>query len=1490
MNKIRILLVLLAFLLTEIEMTAQSVLRGPYLQLNTPTSIIVRWRTDALVQSHLWYGLSPNNLDMTTSINGATTEHEIQLEGLSPSTTYYYRIGDQNGPYPPLSQSQYFRTHPAGADHDPTIRAWVLGNAGTKTDDQREVRDAYYALVQEQHLDMMLLLGDNAYDDGKDHEYQEAWFEDMYEHRLLNSVMWSCFGNHDAGDASSSSESGTYYDIFNFPRQGEAGGIPSGTEAYYSFDYGNLHVISLNSTDVDREPGSPMLQWLEDDLAANNKKWLVAMIHHRPYTGSNNNDSDDDPKPTDVREHMLPLLEAAGCDLVLSGHSHNYQRSYLINGHYGTSDTFDPATMGVDMGNGQSDGDGAYAKLDSNIGTVYIVTGSAGQNSNPDDLHHPVMYYNSGSAGSVQLLISDETMVVEFINEDEEIEDHFTILKNPTPGFKIIHPVNNQFFPVGQQITIATDTTDTFFDIDHVDFFVDDSLVGTDYSFPFYWPWLVPGSGQFDIKAVAHEALSSRSVSASVRVSAGSSERCAAISNPNDDAEEKASGTVKLHSSDLELVEDGSIQQVGLRFQGIDLPSGIAIDSAFIQFTVDETQNTNPSNLQIFGQKSPNPLPFTDDITYDISNRPKTNNVVTWNPPNWEFLNQSGSAQRTPDLKLVVEEIINQPGFNVGQPLAFIITGQGERVAESFEGKPDRAAELCIYYTPTPCSDFDNDGICDEFDPCNNGPEPGHACNDGNPATYNDQITPNCFCLGTPYDCPDLLTNIGAPCDDNNPLTHDDVVTSDCLCQGTPYDCPGLMMDIGTPCDDNNPLTHTDVVTSDCLCQGTPYDCPGLIMDIGTPCDDNNPLTHTDVVTSDCLCQGTPYDCPAWSADIGAPCDDGNPDTNGDTLDENCNCIGSLFDCPVLMADIGDLCDDNNILTENDMVLNDCSCQGTQLPEETMTAQVSHSDDDAEERQNGSVTTSSGDLELVQEATLQTVGIRFAQSGIPASAIITSAYIQFVVDETDTIDPAIYTITGEAVGQPLSFSNQSFGISSRPRTNASITWQPPTWDHVGEEGAAQQTADLTGIVQELVNQPGYADNGALVFIIEGQGKRVAESFDGKPSKAPRLVVSFVAFCEDDDADGVCNLQDVCPGGPDPGTPCNDNNAATYDDVITENCNCLGTPYDCAQLLANIGDACDDGDPSTINDEVMDNCTCAGVVPGASITVCSQIAASKDDAEERPDGDMSLGSSDLELATDHQLLQNIGMRFGGLDLPQGAVIEEARIQFTVDETNNLDSCLLSVYGELSEEPAPFTNTDFDISSRPVTDAAVNWSPGLWTETGLTGPEQQTPDLSEVVQEIVNQSGYSPGSALVLMISGTGRRVAESYDGDPLGAAQLCVTFVVPSPPAAGLMLGNSSSLADLRFGGSPKKDQITDWRVYPNPAHNDVFISYNSLSETEVRIEIQDVDGRILRKQTQYSTSGKNLLQLSGLNLPNGVYVVRLEAGGLWYTRKLVVVK
>ena len=409
-----------------------SVTRGPYLQLGTPGSVIVRWRTTTAGDSCVRYGASPSNLTLLACSATSTTEHVINVTGLDADATYYYSVGTSTATLAGETTDHFFTTSPPAGTGKPT-RVWALGDSGTADVNARAVRDAYLSFAGSTTTDLWLMLGDNAYNSGTDAEFQAAVF-DTYPTILRNSVLWPTLGNHDGTSANSATQSGPYYSNFSLPIGAQAGGVPSGTEAYYSFDYGDIHFICLDSYETDRSAGGAMMTWLDTDLADTTAQWIVAFFHHPPYS-KGSHDSDIDGEMIDMRENAIPLLEQGGVDLVLTGHSHSYERSFLIDGHYEVSSTFTSA-MQKDAGSGRVDGTGAYEKPGGGPapreGAVYVVAGSSGKVSSAP-LNHPAMYVSFARLGSLVLDFDGPQLDVQFLDENGVQRDYFTIVKAAAP-------------------------------------------------------------------------------------------------------------------------------------------------------------------------------------------------------------------------------------------------------------------------------------------------------------------------------------------------------------------------------------------------------------------------------------------------------------------------------------------------------------------------------------------------------------------------------------------------------------------------------------------------------------------------------------------------------------------------------------------------------------------------------------------------------------------------------------------------------------------------------------------------------------------------------------------------------------------------------------------------------------------------------------------------------------------------------------------------
>ncbi|MGC4017345.1 MAG: Ig-like domain-containing protein [Luteolibacter sp.] len=457
--------------------------RGPYLNMANQNSIVVRWRSSQSVIGRVRYGLAPDALTQSTDETSAATDHEIRLTGLTPYTRYYYSVGSAQdaltpessevtsfkatGTAVPTAADYTFRTSPVPGTAVDT-RIWIVGDCGRGTSTQAGGREAYESFTGQRIPDLNLQLGDNAYNNGTDAEYQTGYFN-MYADYFRKMPQWSTLGNHDANNGVTNPATNfPYFDMFTFPKAGECGGVASGTEHYYSFDYGNIHFICLDSqasdTTVDNaattgvNEDGPMAAWLRQDLASTTATWILAFWHHPPYS-KGSHDSDSETQMVNMRTRFNPILEQGGVDMVFVGHSHNYERSFLLDGHYGTSGTITTA-MKKNTGNGSTTGittgasgvirrapnftattttagtvipgDGAYKKPltgpRDHFGTVYNTAGMSGL-ADAGSINHAAMYISYNTVGTVNIDINGNTLKATYVQSGGTTPDNYTIIK-----------------------------------------------------------------------------------------------------------------------------------------------------------------------------------------------------------------------------------------------------------------------------------------------------------------------------------------------------------------------------------------------------------------------------------------------------------------------------------------------------------------------------------------------------------------------------------------------------------------------------------------------------------------------------------------------------------------------------------------------------------------------------------------------------------------------------------------------------------------------------------------------------------------------------------------------------------------------------------------------------------------------------------------------------------------------------------------------------
>ena len=193
---------------------------------------------------------------------------------------------------------------------------------------------------------------------------------------------------------------------------------------------------------------------------------------------------------------------------------------------------------------------------------------------------------------------------------------------------------------------------------------------------------------------------------------------------------------------------------------------------------------------------------------------------------------------------------------------------------------------------------------------------------------------------------------------------------------------------------------------------------------------------------------------------------------------------------------------------------------------------------------------------------------------------------------------------------------------------------------------------------------------------------------------------------------------------------------------------------------------------------------------------SIITSGTDDAEQRQAGSVYLDSSDIELVESVNNMQIVGFRFQNMNIPPEAVITNAYIQFQTKRVDNITITNLTIEGEKNINASTFSTVVDNISDRIKTTANTLWSPQVWNTIGERGADQRTSELAPIVQEIISQVGWVEGNSIAFIMSGVGRRVAESYDANHSGAAQLYVEYTLESvdePPVITLLGDNPMNI-------------------------------------------------------------------------------------------------
>ncbi len=498
---------------------------------------------------------------------------------------------------------------------------------------------------------------------------------------------------------------------------------------------------------------------------------------------------------------------------------------------------------------------------------------------------------------------------------------------------------------------------------------------------------------------------------------------------------------------------------------------------------------------------------------------------------------------------------------------------------------------------------------------------------------------------------------------------------------------------------------------------------------------------------------------------------------------------------------------------------------------------IANGNDDVEQHlSDGRIDSGSSDLELAYEdagtptTDEQVIGLRFVNLAVPQGTLITSAYIEFEVDKFNkegSQAPVNLVIEGELTPDAPEFTSVANNVTDRIATTAKAKWSIPPWT---EQNVKFQTSDISAVIQEIVNQPGWASGNALVLMLRDDkdnpstGLREAESFNGESKAAPLLHIEAVIdiAMKPDPANGAKGVligstlswspipagasRDVYFGTSSPPAFIGNQEATTFYPGPVE----PGTTY-----YWRIDEV--EADGTTVHTGDVWSFTTGF----SNLGVDKRIATDNDDVEESVDsGSIDMGSSDLEMpyeGTGQSTPQVIGLRYTDIAIPKGIAISGASVMFRVDETKGgTDPVNLIIEGELSADAAAFSSAALNVTSRARTTAQVQWSVPNWTTGGDEGPDQTTPDITSIIQEIVNQDGWVSGNALVLIISddpsnpSTGVRCAATSPLLHIEASVEAATQPNPADgaenvPIAGATLswwpGLSAATHDVYFGAS-----------------------------------------------------------------------------------------
>lgn len=223
------------------------------------------------------------------------------VESLAPASYYCYAIAG-------LTNRIGFRTAPPPGG-DASVRFAVFGDSGDGGVGQAAVRDQLQSLP----ADLILHTGDVAYETGTLDQFEQRFFR-VYQRMLESVPIFPIAGNHEHY----STGAGPFLEVFDLPENGSE----AGREYWYSFDFGDVHFVGLDTEQL----GAEQEAWLERDLSQSHRRWTVVYFHRPPFSAGYHGNA------ADVEQAFVPILQSHRVPIVFAGHEHSYERTRPIGG------------------------------------------------------------------------------------------------------------------------------------------------------------------------------------------------------------------------------------------------------------------------------------------------------------------------------------------------------------------------------------------------------------------------------------------------------------------------------------------------------------------------------------------------------------------------------------------------------------------------------------------------------------------------------------------------------------------------------------------------------------------------------------------------------------------------------------------------------------------------------------------------------------------------------------------------------------------------------------------------------------------------------------------------------------------------------------------------------------------------------------------------------------------------------------------------------